>query len=75
MTDRSGDRNKLWHSLTVNEWRQDQHSDLVLRVVGWYAEYKDEQEDTLDGDWECGFLKYLKILGHSTSRILLSFHM
>ena len=39
------------------------------RIVGRYAKYKDEQEDTLGGDLDAGVLKYLKTLGHSTSRI------
>ena len=46
---------------TVWEWRN----------VSTDQEFKEEQEDALDGDWDAGILKYLKTLGHSTSRILL----
>ena len=47
-----------------------QNNTRIERVVGRYAEYKAEQEGVLDGDWDAGFLKYLKTLGHSTSSIL-----
>ena len=47
-----------------------QNNTRIERVVGRYAEYKAEQEGALDGDWDAGFLKYLKTLGHSTSSIL-----
>ena len=39
----------------------------VERVVGRYQEYKDEQEDLLDGEWDGGSLK---TLGHSKTMIL-----
>ena len=52
-----------------------QNDARIESIVGRYAEYKDEQEDTLEGDLDGGFLKYLKTPGHSTSRILLLYLM
>ena len=43
----------------------------IARVVGRLAEYKEEQENILDGNWDGGLLKYLKTLGHSISRVWL----
>ena len=37
----------------------------ISRIVGRYAEYKAEQDEALEGDWDSGTLKYLLTLGHS----------
>ena len=50
-----------------------QNDDRIERVVRRYQEYKEEQQDVLDGDWDAGFLKYLKTLGQSTSGNFLLF--
>ena len=41
----------------------------IERVVSRYAEYKEEQADVLDGNWDNGLLKYLMTLGHSARGI------
>ena len=43
----------------------------IERVVRRFQEYKEAQGDVLDGNWNGGILKYLKTLGHSSSRILM----
>ena len=43
----------------------------IERVVRRFQEYKEAQEDVLEGDWDDGILKYLKTLGHSSSRVLM----
>ena len=43
----------------------------IERVVRRFQEYKEAQEDLLDGDWADGILKSLRTLGHSSSRILM----
>ena len=58
-------------SVSIEYVKYAQNDVGIERVVSRYQEYKVEQEDVLDGDWDAGYLKYLKTLGHSTSRILL----
>ena len=41
----------------------------IERIVRRYTEYVAEQEDTLEGDWDAGTLKYLRTLGHSARAI------
>ena len=43
----------------------------IERIVRRYDEYKAEQEEALEGDWESGTLKYLRTLGHSARGIFI----
>ena len=48
-----------------------QNDERIERIVGRYTEYKDEQEDALEGDWDAGILKYMRTLGHSARSVFL----
>ena len=48
-----------------------QNDARIERIVGRYEDYKEAQEDALDGDWQVGVLKYLLTLGHSARGVFL----
>ena len=48
-----------------------QNDARIERIVGRYDEYKEVQEDALDGDWQEGLLKYLLTLGRSARGVFL----
>ena len=48
-----------------------QNNTRIERIARRYEEYKTEQEEALEGDWDSGILRYLRTLGHPVRRVYL----